>query len=132
MKFEILVNSIELTHSHFQQQANKAVNVSLTLRNWLIGCYIVEFEQKGEDRAKYGDKLLVKLAKHCTAIKGMDERTFRNFRLFYLFYPQIQPLIVQQLQLNPIRRSLTTESGNETKKEQLEAFINNELLKWNS
>ncbi len=119
MKFEILVNSIELTHSHFQQQANKAVNVSLTLRNWLIGCYIVEFEQKGEDRAKYGDKLLVKLAKHCTAIKGMDERTFRNFRQFYLFYPQIQPLIVQQLQLNPIRRSLTTESGNEIKNEQL-------------
>lgn len=60
----------------------------------------MEFEQKGEDRAKYGDKLLVKLAKHCTAIKGMDERTFRNFRQFYLFYPQIQPLIVQQLQLN--------------------------------
>lgn len=79
----------------------------------------MEFEQKGEDRAKYGDKLLVKLAKHCTAIKGMDERTFRNFRQFYLFYPQIQPLIVQQLQLNPIRRSLTTESGNEIKNEQL-------------
>ncbi len=113
MRFEILVATIEQTHKHFQQQASKAVNVSLTLRNWLIGYYIVEFEQKGEDKAKYGEKLLTKLAEHCASIKGLDERTFRNFRLFYLYYPQIQPLIAGQLQNFPIRRSLTTESDKE-------------------
>jgi hypothetical protein len=112
MKFDLLVNSIEQTHSHFQQQASKAVNVSLTLRNWLIGFYIVEYEQKGEDKAKYGEKLLTKLAERCTSIKGLDERTFRNFRLLYLYYPQIQSLITLQSQIPPIRRSLTTESGN--------------------
>jgi predicted nuclease of restriction endonuclease-like (RecB) superfamily len=112
MKFETLVNTINQTHLHFQQQASKAINVSLTLRNWLIGFYIVEFEQNGEDRAKYGEKLLAKLAERCTSIKGLDERTFRNFRLFYLYYPQIQPLITRQLQNLPIRRSMTSELEN--------------------
>ena len=53
LHFENLVNNIEQIHHHFQQQAVKAVNVSLTIRNWLIGFYIVEFEQNGADRAKY-------------------------------------------------------------------------------
>ena len=62
MNFESLVSVVEQTHLHFQQQAVKAVNVSITVRNWLVGYYIVEFEQKGEDRAEYGSKLLSKLA----------------------------------------------------------------------
>lgn len=56
MKFDALVNSIEQIHTHFQTEATKAINISLTLRNWLIGFYIVEFEQNGEERAKYGEK----------------------------------------------------------------------------
>lgn len=62
MNFDLLVDSISKTHSHFQQQAAKAVNVSLTLRNWIIGFYLVEFEQNGEDRAAYGTGLLNRLA----------------------------------------------------------------------
>lgn len=57
MKFDLLVNTVAQTHNGFKQNAIKAVNVALTLRNWIIGYYIVEFEQNGEDRAKYGDKL---------------------------------------------------------------------------
>lgn len=114
MNFELLVSAIEQTHQHFQQQASKAINVSLTLRNWLTGYYIVEFEQKGEDRAKYGDKLLARLAEKCATIKGLDERTFRNFRLFYLLYPQIRSLLANQIDSNPIRRSLTAELKNDT------------------
>ncbi len=109
MKFDLLVNSIEQTHSYFQEKASKAINVSLTIRNWLIGFYIVNFEQNGEDRAKYGEKLLVKLAERCATIKGLDERTFRNFRLFYLHYPQIQKVFANQVQIEPIRRLLTSE-----------------------
>ena len=44
-----------------QAQAAHAVNLALTSRNWLMGCYIVEFEQSGEDRAAYGEQLLKKL-----------------------------------------------------------------------
>ena len=34
--------------------AVKTINQATTLRNWIIGCYIVEYEQNGSDRAKYG------------------------------------------------------------------------------
>ena len=63
MNFESLVGRINLIQDALQAQAAHAVNLSLTARNWLVGYYIVEFEQHGEDRAKYGDKLLKNLAK---------------------------------------------------------------------
>lgn len=109
MKFEALVSIIEQTHRHFQQQAVKAVNVSLTVRNWLVGFYIVEFEQKGEDRAHYGTRLLSDLAASCKHVKGFDERSFRNFRMLYKQYPQIQLYIEERFSQFPIRGLMTTE-----------------------
>ena len=47
--FEKLVVSIRQAHEELAAQAGRAVNVSLTLRNWLIGLYIREYEQHGED-----------------------------------------------------------------------------------
>ena len=58
MNFESLVGHINHVQEVLQAQAAHAVNLSLTARNWLAGYYIVEFEQNGEDRAKYGDGLL--------------------------------------------------------------------------
>lgn len=63
MNFSNLVQSIKQTHNFLQLDITKAINRNLTIRNWLIGYYIVEFEQKGEDRAKYGTKLITELAK---------------------------------------------------------------------
>ncbi|MDP3470921.1 MAG: PDDEXK nuclease domain-containing protein [Algoriphagus sp.] len=93
MNFERLVKTISNTHGHFQQQAARAVNVSLTLRNWLIGFYIVEFELHGEDRSVYGDKLFDELAKRLKSIKGVDRRSLYRFKDFYLLYPQISNYI---------------------------------------
>jgi predicted nuclease of restriction endonuclease-like (RecB) superfamily len=109
LNFNSLVSLVEQTHLHFHQQAVKAVNVSLTLRNWLVGYYIVEFEQKGEDRAEYGSKLLSKLAESSKHIKGFDERSFRNFRLFYKQYPQIQTYILSHFPKLSIWGSSTAE-----------------------
>ena len=64
MDFNSLVGHINDVQEAFQAQAAHAINLSLTARNWLVGYYIVEFEQKGEDRAKYGDKLITRLAKN--------------------------------------------------------------------
>lgn len=44
INFDSLAESIQRTHTVLQQEAVKAVNISMTIRNWLIGCYIVEFE----------------------------------------------------------------------------------------
>ena len=61
MIFNQLTTQIKQTHDLLQQSAGRAINRYLTIRNWLIGYYIVEFEQKGEDRANYGEKLLPNL-----------------------------------------------------------------------
>ena len=62
MNFEQLTQACEQAHNYLQGTAVSVVNQSLTIRNWLFGHYIVEYEQKGEDRAKYGVELLKKLA----------------------------------------------------------------------
>lgn len=71
-----------------QAQASHAVNLSLTARNWLIGHYIVEYEQHGHDRAQYGTQLLNNLAAKINR-RGLDARRLREFRLFYSRYPQL-------------------------------------------
>jgi hypothetical protein len=57
-----LVEAIRQVHEHCASQAGKAINVSLTLRNWVIGCYILEYEQRGGDRTDYGERLLESLS----------------------------------------------------------------------
>lgn len=114
LNFNLLISLIEQTHKQFQQQAIKAVNIALTIRNWLVGYYIVEFEQKGEDRAEYGSKLLSKLAESSKHIKGFDERSFRNFRLFYKQYPQIQRHILSHFPNLSIWGSVTPKFDTHT------------------
>ena len=89
--FDELSVSILQTHQSAQTTAIKAVNQMATLRNWLIGCYIVEYEQKGSDRAKYGDRLLKRLEEKVNT-KGLNETLFRNARTFYQIYPQVSLL----------------------------------------
>lgn len=91
MNFDGLVAAIERTHSALAEQASKAVNVSLTLRNWCIGCYLAEFEQSGTDRAQYGAQLLDKVSARLVeaGMEGVAARSLRQYRQFYLAYPQI-------------------------------------------
>lgn len=86
--FDELSASVIQTHQTAQAGAIRAVNQMATLRNWLIGCYIVEYEQKGCDRAKYGDRLLKRLEESVNT-KGLNLTLFKNSRRFYLLYPQI-------------------------------------------
>jgi predicted nuclease of restriction endonuclease-like (RecB) superfamily len=88
LSFHLLVESINQAHSSFQSQSVKAVNMGLTLRNWCIGFYIVEFEQNGEDRAKYGTTLIANIAKSIQ-IKGLTAPELSRCRQFYNLYPEI-------------------------------------------
>ncbi len=88
MTFDKLANNIQTIQDGLQQQAAHAVNVALTARNWLVGFFIVEFEQNGEDRAKYGTQLLKRLEERLNT-KGLTERRFREFRRMYIIYPQL-------------------------------------------
>ena len=112
MDFEALVKHISTIQNTLQAQAAHAVNLALTSRNWLMGCYIVEFEQNGEDRAAYGEQLLKKLEQRLNT-KGLNERRFREFRRLYLVYPQLKEPIAQYITSQiQIRQSLTAESEN--------------------
>lgn len=111
MNFEALANQIDTIQHTLQAQAAHAINLALTARNWLIGYYIVEFEQNGEDRAAYGEQLLKKLETRLNT-KGFTERRFREFRRLYLIYPQLQKPVIQYLKSNDdIRRLTTAESS---------------------
>ena len=68
--FDQLQSNILYIHSQVQTKAIHTINQALTIRNWLIGMYIVEFEQNGDNRAQYGVGLMSKLAKSIN-IKGL-------------------------------------------------------------
>lgn len=109
MNFESLANHISAIQDTLQAQAAHSVNLALTSRNWLIGCYIVEFEQHGEDRAAYGEQLLKKLEKQVNT-KGLTERRFREFRRLYLVYPQLKEEVLSYVMSgSKIRHSASAE-----------------------
>ena len=74
--------------SHLMQ----TVNTTLVQTNWNIGRYIVEFEQNGNAKAKYGTELLTSLAKllRIKLGKGYSRPNLNNMRKFYLLYPICQ------------------------------------------
>ena len=101
------VDSLVSSSVHIHQQthdfASKAVNVALTLRNWLIGYRIEEYERQGADRATYGDKLMDTLAERLVkqGWARCERRELYRFRQFYLAYPKIVESLTPQSLLLP-------------------------------
>ena len=97
--FSTLVTAIHQVNENMAAQAGRAVNVSLTLRNWMIGAYIDKYELNGSDRADYGDKLLSELAKRLTGINvsNCNRRQLYRYLRFHRLYPQIVGTLSAQL-----------------------------------
>jgi len=98
LNFSTLADAIRRVDTELTTQAARAVNVSLTMRNWLIGYYIAEYEQHGADRAKYGDRLLECLAEKLqqASIRRVEARELRRYRRFYQLYPQIREALTPE------------------------------------
>lgn len=83
-----IVNEIE------QGRMQLAISINTTVKNtyWNVGRYIVEFEQKGASRAKYGSSLLTKLSQmlRLRVGRGYSRPNLNNMRKFYLMYPICQ------------------------------------------
>lgn len=94
--FDGLVSNVNELHNITSGAAKSAVNQMLTIRNWAIGYYIVEFEQNGKDRAEYGQHLLKDLADRLQ-IKGLDRTRLNLCRIFYQRYPQICATVSHKL-----------------------------------
>jgi len=99
MSLENLVHLLAQTHQSLQQRANRAVDFALVVRNWLFGYYIVEFEQQGEDRAQYGQRLLDWISRQLRAagIPGCSVSNLKNLRRLYEAYPQIRQSLSGEL-----------------------------------
>ncbi len=87
-----LIDVISDVHRQAQSGAAGAVNRYLFLRNWLIGFYLIEFEQNGKDRAEYGSGLLKKVAQDLKTrnIPGCAVRMLERMRIFCVTYPQLK------------------------------------------
>ena len=105
MNFTALQQIIRHIDDGFQMEAGRSVNRHLTLRNWLIGHYIVEFEQRGDDRAAYGERLLENLAAGLDR-PGLSRRNLNVFRMFYLVYPKVGSVAFRFLAENPVGQVL--------------------------
>jgi len=84
-----LVEHISETYNTGFQKATQAVNSAMVTTYWKIGQYIIEFEQKGKEKAKYGTSLLEKLSKDLVQLlgKGFSRSNLNYMRLFYKYYP---------------------------------------------
>jgi len=111
LNFTSLVDAIRRTHEYMAVQAGRAVNVSLTLRNWVIGYYIQVYEQNGTDRAEYGAQVLEHLGKELQ--KSLDRcytaRYLRLCRQLFTTYPQIWQSVISELGRPGKRKSMISE-----------------------
>lgn len=100
MNYTHLLGQIERAQTTAQSAVARSANQFLTMRNWLIGAWIIEFEQNGEDRAAYGVELFERMAADLLqrGLRGFSVRNLKNFRQIALIYPSI-----------PIRQTLSAE-----------------------
>ena len=89
MNFDQLITNLHKLNDSLKVHVVSTVNSGLTMRNWIVGAYIVEYEQHGMERAKYGEKLILEVSKRL-AISGLPATTLRLCRTLYQSYPEIQ------------------------------------------
>ncbi|HRH89311.1 MAG TPA: DUF1016 N-terminal domain-containing protein, partial [Rubrivivax sp.] len=114
-----LLKAIQAASTGMAGRAAAIVNQALVLRNWIVGAYIVEYEQAGKDRARYGARLLERLADDLAArdIKGLSLTRLKLCRLLFQAYPQIGPTLSDEFGAHrrplpaAIRQTLSDESA---------------------
>ena len=92
--FDGLVAHIQQTQDVLQNSARLVINRHVTAKAWLTGYYIVEYEQHGADRAKYGERLLENLAERLKDKKTFSYRTLNVYRKFYLAYGTLNSQVI--------------------------------------
>ena len=91
-ELSVLADSIILEVNQAKNLFATSMNVMMVKTYWNIGHYIVEFEQNGNKKAKYGTSMLTKLAKILTVRlgRGYSRPNLNNMRKFYNLYPICQ------------------------------------------
>lgn len=107
MNFSSLVTDIQALIGSAEAASARTVDRLLTLRSWLVGAWIIEYEQNGEDRASYGDALIQRLADELAlaGVQGMSRSNLKNFRQLALVWPDLDPHHTVVAVLGPIRQT---------------------------
>jgi predicted nuclease of restriction endonuclease-like (RecB) superfamily len=112
---KVLITAIQKANSFFLSQIQKQVNTSFTLRNWLIGFYLAEYEQNGKDRADYGEQFYKKLSESLKnkGVKGLSFSSLHLFKQLYHAYPEFSKAIPDTIQLTDLQftKIVQTASG---------------------
>ena len=89
-----LVSLISGLWDEAKGKAALAVNTELLDANWQTGRYIVEFEQGGNTKARYGEQLITNLSKDLTRLKGrgFSRSNLIYMRKLYLTFPKSETL----------------------------------------
>jgi len=89
--FDRLVDALAAVQAKARDAAARSIDEILTLRNWLIGAWIVAYEQEGADRARYGQGLIDALAAAFKGrgVQGLSGRKFRKYRQIALTWPSL-------------------------------------------
>lgn len=92
--YESLVSSISETLQEGRSNAARAVNNAVLTTYWQIGRFIVEYEQRGQERAEYGSELMTRLSRDLTERHGTGFSKSNVFamRRLYQLYPKFQTL----------------------------------------
>ena len=103
--FAALVAANSIAYRFLAEQAARAVNASLTFRNWLVGAHIREYEQQGADRAQYGEALFDRLSQALTATGTVryHPRELRRCRELYIACPEFRGAVSTELSIPPER-----------------------------
>jgi hypothetical protein len=98
---------------HADRADLRSVGVALVVRNWLFGCYIVEYEEGGADRSQLCGKALIdRLAKTLSGrgLRDISPANLRKFRSFYESYPGIQQ--TASVESSPVAELTLPEDSN--------------------
>ncbi|MBR5466704.1 MAG: DUF1016 family protein [Bacteroidaceae bacterium] len=136
--FSSLIEHIQGVGEVLRHDVHVVINRNITSRAWLTGFYIVEYEQHGRDRAKYGENLIHNLSKSLGG-KSYSATNLRSYRLFYLLYPELRPIVAKYLyerfgqynneivhrhcEIDSIQQSLIAELLGSEKKQSLTAEL---------
>lgn len=89
-QYQELVSDIGGLLANARQHIASSVNTILVETYWQIGRYIVEYEQKGAERAEYGSNLLNRLSSDLTLKygKGFGKSNLLYMRKLYKTFPK--------------------------------------------
>lgn len=98
-----LVKNIDFLLEEGRKLSYITINQVLIQTYWNIGRLIVEHEQKGENKAMYGAKLMEQLSKDLKEKhgKGFGRKNLQLMRLLYVKYPQICQEVSSKFQVSP-------------------------------